>query len=317
MKYHGCSASLSHSIKELPEDSMSIPEQYARAGRITREVRDWVNGRVAPGMGFVEVCDAIEKEIVARGGRPAFPTGIGVNQVSAHYAPPVGDGSTFRESDLIKIDFGTHIDGYVTDTSTTLSFNPDYEMLMEATKRALEAAIETARRDSRAGEIGRAIQHEATRLGFKTIENLTGHTIERYVVHAGKSIPNVAASNLPSLKKNDVFAIEPFLTLPTAAGYVTDAPTVTIYSVVARKRTGIADLDGLVEAVWEDRKTLPFTPRWYASSIGREKVARALPELVRRRIVRGYPTLVEASGGPVAQFEHTMALEESGLLVLT
>jgi methionyl aminopeptidase len=272
---------------------------------------------VKPGASFLEVCDLVRKEVESRGGRLAFPTGIGVNQVTAHYAPQDGDESVFKEQDLVKVDFGVHVDGYVTDTSVSVTFNPEYNLLLEATERALEAAIATARREVRTGEIGREIHREAARFGFKTIENLTGHTVDRYIVHAGKSIPNLYMPGMQSLKIGDVFAIEPFLTVGSAAGYVVDTPSQTIFSIVARKKTGSVELDGFVDRVWNERKTLPFTPRWYSAEFGRDKIQRMISKLVGKKILRAYPTLVEASGNPVAQFEHTMALGEGGLVVLT
>ena len=296
---------------------MSIPEQYYKSGRITRELRSLVRETVKPGMGYVETCDWVEKEIVARGGAPAFPTGIGVNHVTAHYAPQEDDSSRFRESDVIKVDFGVHVEGYIADTAVTVTFNPDYELLVEATERTLSAAIAALKGERRVGEIGREIRREASRLGFKTIENLTGHTVERYIVHAGKSIPNLFVQGMPSLKDDEVFAVEPFLTVGTAAGYVVDSEAETIFSLLARKSTGVKELDEFAAKVWEERKTLPFTPRWYVAAYGREKLDRIIKELVRRRLVRGYPTLVEASDRPVAQFEHTMAFEDGGLAVLT
>src|ERR1017187_5678887 len=130
---------------------------------------------------------------------------------------------------------------------------------METTKRALEAAINVVKRDARTGEIGKAIEATARHEGFKTINNLSGHTLEQYVVHAGKSIPNVYAPNLPVLKRDEVFAIEPFLTLGNAAGYVVDDPRGTIYSLIMRKRTGVKELDGLVDHISNLRNSLPFT----------------------------------------------------------
>ncbi len=294
-----------------------IPEQYAKAGRITHEVRDLVKGLVKPGFGYVETCEGIEEEIVSRGGRPAFPTGIGVNEVTAHYAPQEDDESRFLEADVIKVDFGVEVEGYIADTATTVTFNPQYELLLEATERALSAAIEAAKKDPRTGEIGAEINREAARFGFKTIQNLTGHTLDRYVVHAGKSIPNLFVPNLPALKKGEVFAIEPFLTLGSAAGYVTDAPQETIFSLAARRKTGVGELDSFAERIWSERRTLPFTPRWYSKEFGKDKLVRVTKELVKRRILHVYPTLVEASKKPVAQFEHTMALADEGLVVLT
>lgn len=281
------------------------------------EVKPLVQSSVKPGVAFLDVCDLVRREVESRGGHLAFPTGIGVNQVTAHFAPQDGDDSVFREDDLVKVDFGVHVDGYVADTSVTVTLNPEYNLLLEATQRALEVAIVTARRETRTGEIGRAIHREAARFGFKTIENLTGHTLDRYIVHAGKSIPNLYIPGMQELKKGDVFAIEPFLTLGSAAGYVVDAPSQTIFSIVARKKTGAQDLDAFAERVWEERKTLPFTPRWYSGEFDKERLQSMINKLVAKKILRAYPTLVEASGSPVAQFEHTMALDEGGLVVLT
>ncbi len=294
-----------------------IPEQYRTSGKITSQVKALVPSEVRPGVSFLEVCDFVRREVESRGGRLAFPTGIGVNQVTAHYAPQDGDASVFRETDLVKVDFGVHVEGYVTDTSVSVALDPDYNLLLEATQRALDAAIDAARRETRTGEIGRVIHREAARFGFKTIENLTGHTLDRYVVHAGKSIPNLYMAGMQELRKGDVFAIEPFLTSGSAAGYVIDAPSRTIFSVVARKKTGAAELDAFAEKVWAERKTLPFTPRWYSAEFGKARLDGIIGRLVAKRILRAYPTLVEASGSPVAQFEHTMALDEGGLVLLT
>ena len=294
-----------------------VPQEYRKSGAITSQVKSVVKGAVKPGIGFLEICDLVRKEVESRDGRLAFPTGIGVNEVTAHYAPQEGDQSVVRDEDLVKVDFGVHVDGYVTDTSVSVTFNPEFNLMLEATERALEAAIATARRDTRTGEIGREIHREAARFGFKTIENLTGHTLDRYVVHAGKSIPNLYLPGMQSLKQGDVFAIEPFLTLGSAAGYVVDTPSQTIFSIVARKKTGTPELDAFADRVWAERRTLPFTPRWYLSEFGKGRLAGIITRLVAKRVLRAYPTLVEASGKPVAQFEHTMALDEDGLVVLT
>ena len=295
----------------------SIPDQYRTSGKIVKEVKPLVESAVRPGVKFLYVCDLVRKEVESRGGRLAFPTGIGVNEVTAHYAPQEGDESVFAENDLVKVDFGVHVDGYITDTSASVTLNPEFNLLLEATQRALDAAIAVAGREYRTGEIGRVIHREAARFGFKTIENLTGHTLDRYIVHAGKSIPNLYMPGMQDLKKGDVFAIEPFLTLGSAAGYVVDAPSQTIFSIVGRKKTGVQELDAFAERVWAERKSLPFTPRWYVDELGKQKVLEIVNKLVAKKVLRAYPTLVEASGNPVAQFEHTMALEEGGLFVLT
>jgi methionyl aminopeptidase len=85
---------------------------------------------------------------------------------------------------------------------------------------------------------------------------------------------------------------------------------------VIRKKTGIKEMDDLLDRIWESRKTLPFTPRWFESEYREGRLMQLLKELERRRLVRTYPILVEDSGKPVAQFEHTMAFEEDGNIVV-
>ncbi len=299
---------------------MRVPEQYVKAGKLAREMREWIIENVSVPQTCLEIATKIEEEIARKGGQPAFPTGIGINGVTAHYAPQEGDETRIGSEDLVKIDYGVHFDGYIADTAVTLTENPGYQLLIETTKKALEAAISVVKRDPRTGEIGKAIEATARQEGFKTINNLSGHTLEQYTVHAGKSIPNVYAPNQPVLKRDEVFAIEPFLTLGTAAGYVVDDPRdvpATIYSLIMRKRTGVKELDGLVDHIWNLRKSLPFTPRWFTKEFGRERLPQLLSELERRRIVSGYPTLLEASNAPVAQFEHTMRLEGNSVVILT
>lgn len=296
---------------------MQIPEQYVKSGKIARELRGWIRQNVGVGSGLLEIAEKVEAEIVRRGGQPAFPTGIGVNEVTAHYAPQEEEIAKIQEADVVKIDYGVHIDGYVADTSVTITENPGYQLLLEATERALQAAMDVVKHDRRIGEIGRAIAATAKAEGFRPISNLSGHTLEQYIVHAGKSIPNLYSPGLPMLNKGDVFAIEPFLTLADAAGYVVESPHENIFSLIVRKRTGNKELDDLMDRIWNERKTLPFSPRWFNQGYKEGRLILLLKELEKRRLVHSYATLVEASGKPVAQFEHTMTIEDGGLVILT
>jgi len=238
---------------------------------------------VRTGSGLLDVAEKVESQIISKGGQPAFPTGVGVNEITAHHAPQEDEKGVIQETDVVKIDYGVHIDGYIADTSITVTENPRYQSLLEATEKALQAAIDVAKHDRRIGEIGRAIDSTAKREGFRPISNLSGHTVQQYIVHAGKSIPNIYAPNLPMLKNDDVFAIEPFLTLPDAAGYIVEGPQENIFSLVVRRKTGNKELDELMDLLWNARKTLPFTPRWYS---GRYKEGRLLALLTRWRSTR-------------------------------
>src|SRR2546427_8783879 len=98
---------------------MGIPREYIMAGKITREVREWVRGRVVPGSEYLDICEKLEAEIVQRGGRVAFPTGVGVNSVTAHYAPQAGEGGRGGGEDVVEGDLCVHVHGDVPRTSIT------------------------------------------------------------------------------------------------------------------------------------------------------------------------------------------------------
>src|SRR5947209_18952332 len=85
---------------------------------------------------------------------------------------------------------------------------------------ALQNAIKAFRGRLKLSHIGRVIQTTIGKYGFQPISNLTGHSIERYSIHAGKSVPNVPVLAAGKANEGEVFAIEPFVTLAEAAGSV-------------------------------------------------------------------------------------------------
>ena len=126
---------------------MGVPEQYVKAGRLAREMREWILKNVSVPQTCLEIATSIEDEIARRGGQPAFPTGIGINGVTAHFAPQEGDLTRIGSGDVVKIDYGVHFDGYIADTAVTVTENDEYQLLLETTKRALEAAIAVVKKD--------------------------------------------------------------------------------------------------------------------------------------------------------------------------
>lgn len=70
-----------------------------------------------------------------------FPTGCSLNNVAAHYTPNAGDTTVLQASDIVKIDFGTQINGRIIDSAFTLSFDPKFDTLREAVKDATNTGI--------------------------------------------------------------------------------------------------------------------------------------------------------------------------------
>ena len=206
-----------------------VLEKYRQAGEIAAEVREEMRRYVKEGMRIIEICEKAESLIEKKGGKPAFPCNISVNEIAAHYTSPPGDERIIPKGAVVKIDIGVHIDGYIADTATTVSFNPQYRELVKTAEEALNKGIEYVRAGASSSGFGALIQKTIVERGFKPISNLTGHSIGRYLIHSGKSLPNVPHFFGFKFKEGDIFALEPFVTLADSAGKVENGDLVTIF----------------------------------------------------------------------------------------
>jgi len=106
-------------------------------------------------MKLVDVCRRIEannKHLVQASGLDcgiAFPTGCSSNNCAAHYTPNTGDDSVIGPDDVVKFDFGTHVNGYIIDCAWTMHWNPRYKTLADAAKDATNTGIREAGIDVR------------------------------------------------------------------------------------------------------------------------------------------------------------------------
>ncbi len=292
-------------------------KKHLEAGRIAAKVRDEAVSRIRPGAGLLDICEWVERRIVELGGKPAFPCNISVDSVAAHYTPPPGDETLVPEGSVVKLDVGVQVDGYIADTAVTVSFNPDHDALLEAAREALEAALSVIRPGAKFRDVGRVVEGTITRFGFKPIKNLSGHSLGRYLIHAGESIPNTGEPlRFGTFKPGHAYAIEPFAT--NGAGYVRDSREYYIYAVVKIRAKGLRSFEArLLSEAYSRFRTLPFTARWLLDLGEGKDVVAGLERLVKRRVVHAYPVLVEAAGGLVSQFEHTVFITEDDVVVTT
>ncbi|MEM4715226.1 MAG: hypothetical protein QXW85_03795, partial [Candidatus Nitrosocaldus sp.] len=153
--------------------------------------------------------------------------------------------------------------------------------------------------------------------GLKPIQNLSGHSITRYTIHAGKSIPNIWTIGSFSLQQGEVYAIEPFVTTGDGAGVVYNGEVSNIYSIVSRKRTGSKEADTFLDMLWDRFKTLPFALRWLSDSNDVNHAREMISFLLKKKVVKAYPVLVEGNNRYVAQAEHTIVPTMEGAVVIT
>lgn len=293
---------------------VSIPGELERAGKIAQSALKLALDVVREGELYLEVAETIEKFILSQGAAPAFPVNISINDVAAHYSPSVDDPARIPPGSLVKVDVGVHVDGFIADAAISIAFDKRWENLVKAARDALASALQRVRHAVPVNEVARIIEMTIKELGYNPVRNLTGHKIERYNLHAGKSLPNVPSPEHSAVKilAGEVYAIEPFAT--TGRGIVVDRGASHIYRVVSVRRIPKdSNLNALLEELWKRYRGLPFSERW----LHREGFSLyELEKLVRSGRIYHYPRLVEASGGYVSQFEDTVVVSENGCLPL-
>ncbi|MDP3733861.1 MAG: M24 family metallopeptidase, partial [Nanoarchaeota archaeon] len=216
---------------------------------------------------------------------------------------------TAKEGDLIKIDIGVHIDGWIADNAMTVEVGSStkYKDLIKASQNALKAAIKLVRPGTQLWELGEAQSSEAEALGFNIVRNLCGHTLEQYKVHAGISIPTFNNKAKTELKEGWQIAIEPFVT--DGQGLIKEKGPATVFMMSKSSSARTPYARKIVQEV-KVRNGLPFTTRELTRKLGKGAAALGLKELQRTGTIIAYPPLAEVSNGMVAQFEHSMIVND-------
>ena len=292
-------------------------EDYLKAGKIAGEVRENVRKKNWVGSTLAEICEYVESEIIKRGAKCAFPVNTSLNEVAAHYTAEPNDPKTVSDADLVKIDLGAQVNGYIADTAVTVNYDPQYDSLVQAAENALQAAMSMIKVGVKSKDVGRKIQNTIMDMGFKPIANLSGHSLDQYTIHAGKTVPNMWTIGSFSFSENEAFACEPFVTTKNALGFVRNGKIKNIYALVSRKKTKDDEADKLLEYIWNNFNMLPFALRWIVKEWEEKEARKMLDFLIKKKVVKAYAILVEANGKTVAQAEHTFIPTVTGVTVTT
>jgi methionyl aminopeptidase len=284
-------------------------EKHREAGEILAEVREEAADRVEVGTGYLELSEWIEGRIRELGGEPGFPPNISVDEEAAHGAAAPDDDRTIGEQ-MVKLDIGVHVDGWLADTAVTVDLSGTPE-LVEAAEEALAAALETVEPGVHTGEVGAAIEEVIDGYGYNPVVNLTGHGLGHWDQHTEPNIPNRAVQQGVEFEVGDVVAIEPFAT--DGSGKVSEGSDEEIFALEHERTVRDRNARQVLEQVTEEFRTLPFARRWLDSP----RADMALRRLKAKDVVHGYPVLKEDEGALVSQREHTLIVTEDGCEITT
>jgi len=288
-----------------------ILEKYREAGRILTEVRDKAVKRVKVGASLLELAEHIESSIKDKGAGVAFPANVSINEEAAHATPSSNDKRVFGR-DLVKLDIGAHIDGYIADTAVTIDLGSN-KQIVKASQTALDAAIGIVKAGINTSEISEIIDKTITSFGVNPVVNLAGHGLEQYVPNAPPLILNKKVVMMKllkigvNLKEGQVIAIEPFTS--SGAGRVYEAGHAEIFSLLDLKPIRSSDARTVLREI-ETFKKLPFAKRWLKG-----RVDMSLRQLEAASIIRSYPVLKDH--GLVSQSEDTVIVTVDGCEVIT
>ena len=292
-------------------------DDYIQAGKIAGEVRENVRKTDWVGKTVFEICEHVENEIKKRGAKCAFPVNTSINEVAAHYTAEPNDPLVIKDDDLVKIDLGAQINGYIADTAVTVCYNAEFDSMVQTAELSLSNAMSMMKVGVKSSDVGRTIEKTIKQMGFLPIANLSGHSLDQYTIHAGKSVPNIWSIGSFTFNENQAFACEPFVTTGEGLGFVHEGKIKNIFALSSRKKTKDKDADKMLDYIWQNFNLLPFALRWLTSEWEEKEAKRLLEVLVKKKAVHAYPILVEGNGQRVTQAEHTFIPNETGVTITT
>lgn len=295
-------------------------DSLKKAGRIAQEVKEFIRPKIKVNEPALKIIELTEKKINELGGSCAFPVNLAINNVAAHYTSPrKDDGLVIKEDDLVKLDLGVHVNGYIVDTAFSVNFNESepLDSIITATDTAVEAAKMMIAPGVNTKELGRKIEDIIKGFDYVPIKELGGHQVERWVVHGKKRLPNLGTQGGNKIELGEVYAIEVFAS--TGVGSVHDTNTCNIYSLnpyAGRVPLRRSSSRKILSFINKNYKTLPFAERWLGEEF-QMGITFGLQELVRQGKLDAHFVLSERKDAYVAQSEHTVVVTKDGCKQLT
>ena len=325
------------------------------AAEIHKQVRRDLKAQrvIRPGAKLVDIADFIEAatkrhtsdvmildpSITTINGGIGFPAGLSINSCAAHYHPYLNDTTVLSKNDIIKVDFGTEINGWIIDSAFTeygfgdnhlsKELSDTFGNLTACMRDATNTGIKNVGIDVPIVEWSQAIEEVMRSYDICPISNLGGHNILHEIIHGDVFLPACAGSvrNASERFGAGVYAIETFGS--TGSGSESGEVVEKGESAIFRLNPGfmrytaaqlatqfhspifkIHSVQKLFSQIKSRFKTLPFADRYVRSSASAERTPLAL--LVKHEVLYSYPPLCVSSSGYTAQFEHTVMLKESG-----
>jgi len=303
---------------------------YKNASDIHKKIRKELNHVIKEDTQLIDISTFIEHKIKKYSDKNqinngiAFPVGLSLNNIAAHWTPSQTCITTLNYNDVLKIDYGVHKNGCIIDSAFTWCPNPIYNNLLDASKETVYSLIKHIGVDSMISEIGilaeemvksYEIEIDGILKPIVPIDKLCGHSIKPWNIHAGKYIQNIKNNDTTKIEENDILAIEVFTSTGTGNTYMgksnshlmlnNNIPKNYNYKLTQRSQE-------ILDIIKTRFKTLAFTQKYLDLYSPIKYYEPCLDELYNKGILKKYPPVIEYDkNSKIAQFEHTILVSEN------
>ncbi|KAK7092938.1 proliferation-associated protein 2G4-like [Littorina saxatilis] len=317
-----------------------VVTKYKMAGDMVNNILKEIIGKCAPDASVLELCTfgdtrlteethkVFKKDKEMKKGI-AFPTCISVNNCICHYSPLKSDPDiTLHDGDMVKIDLGAHVDGFIAVVAHTLVIGSSKENpvkgrkgdVLTAAHMAAEAALRLVKPGNENYQVTDGIQKVAEAYNCKPVEGMLSHQLLKNVIDGEKAfIQNPSEAQRKEHEKcefevHEVYAIDILVSTGEGKGRELDTRT-TVY----KKKDIIYQLKMKASRQFlseTDKKfgLMPFTLRLFDDE---KKAKMGVVECVKHELMQPFGVLYEREGEFVAQFKATVILMPNGPLKIT
>tara|TARA_Y100000768_G_scaffold147906_1_gene110344 strand:+ start:77 stop:1048 length:972 start_codon:yes stop_codon:yes gene_type:complete len=315
-------------------------EHMKKAGEIHLKVEKYIKDTIKPNIKLYDLAVNIENKIKEecdllniKNSGIAFPTGLSINNCAAHWTPKMNCNRILTNKDLIKIDFGVHIEGSIIDSAFSFSFDDKYNNLIEASNSSTLLAIKLMRPDMLLNEIGKEIEENMKSYEIQLdnklyeinpVNDLCGHQIKQYKIHAGKVIPNIYVKEYNErVKEDEFYAVETFATTGNGLTYV-DNNDCSHYMIDYNKKSIVkGSIKDFYKLIYNHFNTLAFCDRWLIGKelkkekLNQKKIDKCLLQLKNNTIINSYPPIYDINeNNYISQYENSIYVNENNTIIL-
>ncbi|KAI3676280.1 hypothetical protein L1987_85885 [Smallanthus sonchifolius] len=317
--------------KELDLSSAEVVTKYKLAAEIVNKALQLVLSECKPKAKIVDICEKGDSYIREQTGSMyknvkkkiergvAFPTCLSVNNTVCHFSPLASDETVLEEGDILKIDMGCHIDGFIAVVGHThvLQQGPVTGRaadVIAAANTAAEVALRLVKPGKKNQDVTKAIQEVAAAYDCKIVEGVLSHQLKQFVIDGNKVVLSLSNPETrvddAEFEENEVYAIDIFTSTGDGKPKLLDEKQTTIYKRAVDKSYHLKMKASrfIFSEISQNFPIMPFSAR----ALDEKRARLGLVECVNHELLQPYPVLHEKPGDFVAHIKFTVLLMPNG-----